>query len=124
MTCLKNNQSMKTFITKLIFNVQANKDGNDEEFDEQLRMINAASKQDAFYKAKALGRQEEEIFVNHQNQLITWKFIDVAEVIDLAELKDGELLCSQTLKTEDAEGYIQYVRQKSIEIQAKSLTFA
>ncbi len=115
---------MKLYLAKLMFNIHVDGSEGASEFDEQVRVIVSTNSEDAFYKARAIGKKEEETFVNNNNKLIAWKFIDVAEVYALDELKDGEQLYSCTHKTTDSDSYINYIRQKSMEIQVKNLTFA
>lgn len=115
---------MKIYLAKLVFNVQVDNSPNAPEFDEQIRVIEAASLESAFHKARSIGKSEEETFINKNNKLITWQFIDVAEVYPLEAVKDGEQLFSSTQTMPDPGSYIQYVRRKSMEIQAKNLTFA
>ena len=55
---------------------------------------------------------------------IYWKFIDVAELHPLENINDGEQIYSQTHQTEDELSFINFIKQKSIQIQVKSLTFA
>lgn len=114
---------MKKYLTKLIFNVNIG-NSNRTEFDEQIRIIEASDLETAFLKARSLGRKEEESFVNNNNQLVNWTFIDVAEIYLLDDMKDGEQVYSNTRKIKDADSFINHVRQKSMEIQAKNLTFA
>ena len=40
-------------------------------------------------KARNLGAQEQDQFLNHLGQLVTWKFIAVADVFPLSRISDG-----------------------------------
>ena len=62
--------------------------------------------------------------MNNENKLVNWQFIDVAELYELESLKDGEQLYSTTHENTERHSFIDYVRQKAMLIQAKSLTFA
>jgi hypothetical protein len=115
---------MKTFLAKLIFNININNGIEYSEFDEQVRLIESVSIEDALYKARMIGKKEEETFVNISNDLVKWHFVDVCELYALDEVRDGQQLYSNSIKMNDANSYIQYVRNKSMEIQTKSLTFA
>ncbi|MBX3163407.1 MAG: DUF4288 domain-containing protein [Bacteroidetes bacterium] len=114
---------MKKYLAKLIFNVNIENSAHTE-FDEQIRMIEAHDLESAFLKARNVGRREEESFINNSNQLVNWTFIDVSEIYLLDTIKDGEQVYSNTRKIKDSHSFISYVRQKSMEIQAKNLTFA
>lgn len=115
---------MKRYLVKLMFNINIDNGNNASQFDEQVRVIEAQGSEDAFFKARAIGRKEEESFLNKDNQLVSWNFIDVAEVYPLEDIKDGEQVYSNTRKIKDTSSFISYIRQKSMEIQAKNLTFA
>jgi hypothetical protein len=114
---------MKTFIARLMFSIRTD-DNKKAEFDEQVRVISSGSLEAALYKARAIGRKEEETFIDSENRMVTWKFIDVRDLYPLEEVGDGEQLFSNSLEVGDPDTYINFIRNKSMEIQAKSLTFA
>jgi len=115
---------MEKYLTKLIFNVNIDNGKDASQFDEQIRIIESHSLEDAFRKARVIGKKEEETFMDSQNKLVAWQFIDVSEVYPLDEVKDGGQVYSNTHKINDTGSFIKYIRQKSMEIQAKNLTFA
>lgn len=115
---------MKTFIVKLIFNVSVENANDRSEFDEQVRLINARNAEEAFYKARQLGKNEESSFTNSASLRLSWRFIDVLDIYSLDEVSDGQQIYSSTHKTGDSDSYIHYIRQKSMELQVKNLTFA
>ena len=115
---------MEQFIVKLMFNIRIESGKNESQFDEQVRLIEAQSFETAFQKARSLGRKEESTFLNHENKVVTWKFIDVVEMFPLQNFKDGEQLFSVSHEEQDTISYINYIRQKSMLVQTKSLTFA
>jgi hypothetical protein len=114
---------MNWYLAKLVFNINID-NGNNSQFDIQTRLVHATSVESALFKARAIGKKHEESFVNSENNLVEWKFIDVTEIFSLNETKDGEELYSTTHETEDPESYIKFVKDKSMVIQAKNLTFA
>lgn len=115
---------MQRYLAKLLFNINIDNGSDASQFDEQIRIIESGSLEGAFYKARIIGKKEEETFLNAQNKPISWQFIDVAEVYPLENIKDGDQVYSMTHKITDRQSYIRYIRQKSMEIQAKNLTFA
>ena len=115
---------MKRYLAKLMFNINIDNGNHMSQFDEQVRVIEARSTEDAFFKSRAIGKKEEESFVNNDNKLVRWQFIDVAELYPLENMKDGDQIYSTTRKIKDTTSFITYIRQKSMEIQAKNLTFA
>lgn len=115
---------MKTYLVKLVFNIDIDNGKHTSQFDEQARLIQAKNSEDAFFKARKLGKQEEELFMNKDKKAVAWKFIDVTGLYELQSMRDGEQLYSETHENKDAESFIQLVKRKSMVIQAKSLTFA
>ncbi len=114
---------MQRYLAKLMFNINIDNGNHDSQFDEQVRVIESHSMEDAFHKARAMGKKEEETFVNKDNKLVHWKFIDVADMYSLDTLKDGEQVYSSTHEKTDTTSFINYIRQKAMVIQAKNLTF-
>jgi len=115
----KKTTPMKKYLVKLMFNINIDNGNNTSEFDEQIRVVEANSLENAFYKARSLGKKEEETFFDKESKMVSWNFIDVAEVYPLEEVKDGDQLYSNTRKIKDTNSFISYIRQKSMEIQAK-----
>ena len=115
---------MHRYLAKLMFNINIDNGSHNTQFDEQTRLLEARNIEDAFHKARTLGKQEEETFVNQDNKLVNWKFIDVVDLFSLEQVKDGEQIYSTTYEREDANTFIRFIRQKSMVIQAKNLTFA
>ena len=115
---------MEKYLAKLIFNINIDNGNDASQFDEQIRIIESDSLEDAFHKARLIGKKEEEIFTDVQNKQISWQFIDVSDVYSINNIKDGDQIYSNTHKTNDTGSFIKFIRQKSMEIQAKNLTFA
>lgn len=112
---------MNWYITKIVFNITAENSAN--QFDEQLRLVNATSKEEAFLKARAIGLREEDIFYNDRMKEVKWEFVNVSEIIPLSKLEDGTELYSRIHETEDASLYIHFVHQKAIELRKNSPLF-
>lgn len=115
---------MKNYIVKLLFNINIDEGNDRSQFDEQIRVIRAWSAEDAFMKAKSLGREEEEIFLNAENKLVKWQFVDVMELYALDDMIAGQLLFSTSHQAEDHQSYIKFIKQRSMEVQIKHLSFA
>lgn len=115
---------MKNYLVKLLFNINID-DGKDRsQFDEQMRLIKSCSPEEAIFKARTIGREEESTFLNAENKLVSWQFVDVIELYALNSLDDGEVLYSNGRKESDHQSYITYIKQKAIELQTKNLSFA
>jgi hypothetical protein len=115
---------MNRYIAKLIFNINIDNGKNISQFDEQTRVIEAQSLEDAFSKARLKGKEEETHFLNQKNKQVTWEFIGVTELYSLDKAKDGEQLYSNTYESEDPHSYINSAKQRAMVIQTFFLSFA
>jgi hypothetical protein len=104
---------MNWYLAKLVFQIVCGDGDHLPQFDEQLRLIRADSKEDAFRKARSVGGNEQETFRNRKDQLVQWQFINVSELYRLSELIDGAELYSRIEEKENAEAYIYTVNQKA-----------
>lgn len=105
---------MNWYISKIVFRITAENIQHKPQFDEQLRLIAAASDEQAFLKARTIGISEEDSFLNEKKNKVKWEFINVAEIIPLKNLEDGMEIYSQIHETEEAKSYIHCVHQKAI----------
>lgn len=108
---------MNWYLTKMVFRIICGDGSHKAQFDEQLRLINASSKEEAFHKAQSLGMRTEELFFNHRQQLVQWQFISVSEMYQLQELIDGAELYSKVEETDDADSYLKFVHAKAEQIR-------
>lgn len=115
---------MQKYLVKLMYNINIDNGNHTSQFDEQTRIIEAQTLEDAFYKARQLGKDNEELFLNDNGKLVHWKFIDVLDLYSLENRKDGEQLFSATHEDKDANSFIDYVKGKSMMVQACNLNFA
>ncbi|MBS1651569.1 MAG: DUF4288 domain-containing protein [Bacteroidetes bacterium] len=106
---------MKKYIVKLVFNISIDSGKNNHQFDEQVRIINAANHTDALKKAAIIGKQEEVSFVDQENKIIKWQFINVSEMYELDNLKDGDQIYSSTIDTPFPNELIEFINNKSKE---------
>ena len=104
---------MEWYLAKIVFRIVCGNGDHAPQFDEQLRLIGADNKEDAFCKAQAVGKREQETFLNRKEQLVQWQFINVSELYRLSELIDGAELYSRIEERENAEAYIYTVNQKA-----------
>ena len=104
---------MNWYLAKFVFQIICGDGEHTAQFDEQLRLIAAETKNEAFRKAQQTGRQEEETFYNQKQQLVKWQFVNVSELYQLSELMDGAELYSRIDEKDNAETYIHIVNQKA-----------
>ena len=108
---------MNWYIAKVIFRIATATAPGKSQFDEHLRLIEAASFEEALLKARVLGLKEEDQFINDRNQPVKWEFVNVSELAPLHELKDGVEVYSQIQEREEDNSYIHYVHQKAALLQ-------
>ena len=109
---------MNWYLAKIIYRITCGDGLHAGQFDEQLRLIAAADKEEAFCKAQTIGQQEEEIFFNQKQQLVQWQFINVCELYKLSELIDGAELYSRIEERDNADAYIHIIHKKAQHIQS------
>ena len=107
---------MNWYLAKIVFRIICGDGDHTPQFDEQLRLVSASNKENAFHKANTIGRQEEETFFNSKQQLVQWQFVNVSEIYRLSELIDGAEMYSRIEEREDAEAYIHIVNKKAANI--------
>ena len=103
---------MNWYLTKIVFQIICGDGDHTPQFDEQLRLISASSKEAAFDKAQHIGKREEETFYNRKQQLVRWQFINVSEIYKISELIDGERYIPYR-ERDNAEAYIHVTNQKA-----------
>ena len=117
---------MNWYIAKIVFSITTESITMTPQFDEQLRLINAKNSEEALIKARIIGENEDEQFMNDKNKTVRWKFIDVAELQPLNEIKDGMEVYSHTYEpeAEDAHSYISFVQQKAAFLATQSMSYS
>ena len=108
---------MNWYLVKMIFRIVRGNGNHTAQFDEQLRLIAAESKEEAFHKAQVLGGREEEMFFNNSQQLVQWQFISVSELYRLHELIDGAEVYSRIEERENADSYLHIIQKKAEQIR-------
>jgi len=105
---------MNWYLAKIVFRIVCGDGHHTAQYDEQLRLVAAGNKEEAFYKAQAMGKGEEETFFNQKEQLVQWQFINVCELYRLNQMIDGAELYSRIDEKENA-GQYEYVVNKKAE---------
>ena len=110
---------MNWFLAKIIFRIVCGNGEHTPQFDKQLRLVHADDETKAFEKARQIGEKEQVSFLNQQDQLVQWKFINVSELYKLSALIDGAELYSRVQEVDNAELYTDLVNKKAAHIQEK-----
>jgi hypothetical protein len=111
---------MNWYLTKIVYQIVCGKGNHTAQFDEQLRLIEADNEDQAFDKAVQIGRAESETFTNDREELVQWKFVNVADLYRLSSLVDGAELYSRIQEAEDEASYLHAVHTKAASIRAKT----
>ena len=112
--------TMHWYLAKIVFRIICGDGDHTPQFDEQLRLVQARDEDEAFFKAQAIGDQEEVTFLNVQNKEVQWQFINVSELYRLSALIDGAELYSRISETDEADEYIGLIHKRAQSIQEKS----
>ena len=109
---------MNWYLGKLVFRIICGNGNHTPQFDEQLRLIAAGDKEEAFIKAREIGVAGEEVIQNAKQQLVQWKFINISELYKLNGWIDGAELYSWVNEADDAENYIAFTNKKAADIES------
>lgn len=104
---------MKWYLAKFVFRIVCGERDHSPQFDEQLRLVSACDKEEAFTRAQEMGKKEQDSFFNRKKELVQWQFINISELYLLSELIDGAELYSRIEEKENADAYIYTVHQKA-----------
>lgn len=108
---------MNWYLAKMVFRIVCGDGNHRAQFDEQLRLVHASGKEEAFHKAQSLGIRSEELFFNHRQQMVQWQFISVSEMYLLQELIDGAELYSRVEETDDPDSYLKFIHAKAEQLR-------
>lgn len=108
---------MNWFMAKIVYRIICGEGDHLPQFDEQLRLIAAENETAALAKAQAIGEQEQEMFLNQQEKLVQWQYINVSELYKISALIDGAELYSKVQEADNAEVYIELIHKRAAQIQ-------
>ena len=103
---------MNWFIAKICFQIITSADAEQAQFEEQFRLLNAATSLEAYQKALKIGQREEESFLNSRSRPVFWKFTGITELKEIRDLKDGAELFSGIIETNSSADYLQIAAQR------------
>ena len=114
---------MKQYLAKMVFSIMSGNGLHTPQFDEQIRLIQANNKVQAFEKARHIGKSEEEEFLNEQQQTVKWQFIDVTDIFEVKDNHDGVEVFSRIEEVSDAGAHKNMVHHKAIVLQTQLQPF-
>lgn len=119
---------MSWYVAKIVFRIRPSSPSALAQFDEQLHLISAASLDQAFFKSRLLGIQEEDAGlppsfhyggqVGETRKNVQWEFVNISELFPLNELVDGTEVYSRIHETAEAAAYINLVHRKAADLAA------
>jgi hypothetical protein len=109
---------MHWYTAKIVFQIICGEGIHHAQFDEQLRLIQAADGQEALAKARAIGADEQDRFLNQQKEWVQWRFVGVPEITRIGELRDGTELHYRITEPDSPENYIERVHQQTFSLQS------
>jgi hypothetical protein len=104
---------MKWYVAKYVYQIISGEGNHTPQFDEQLRLIRAEEFNWAKEKALIIGKLGESTFVNYQQQIVTWKFINVVDMTLIQTLEDGAELYSITEEPTDVNSYLEVMSTRA-----------
>jgi hypothetical protein len=111
---------MNKYIAKIVFQIVSGDGKHTPQFDEQFRLFEAKTENEALEKARAKGKEEQTSFLNEKKETVLWKYIGVTELMEIQDMEDGAQIYSCTQETEDENNYIYKVKQKERTIETLS----
>lgn len=108
---------MNWYLAKLVYRIICGLGKHTPQFEEQLRLIEAPSKGEAFQKAMAIGKKEETQFPNERQELVKWRFVNISELYQLAEVVDGTEVYSRIEERDEAEVFEDMVHARATTLQ-------
>lgn len=107
---------MQWYVAKIVYQIITGNGAHTPQFDEQLRLISAGSKQEAWKRACEIGTNEQYSFKNQRQELVEWRFINVPEINSLDTLDDGMELYSRIEEPNDPNAYVSWLQMRASQL--------
>ena len=108
---------MNQYLIKLVFDVSV--DRTHQHFDEQWRVFMSLTRREALRAAVDTGSDESVSFVSEGGVCCEWRFVHVADCVELAGRSAGELVISLSKFDDDVAGYRSFVLKRGEEIMSE-----
>lgn len=112
---------MNWYVTKIVYQIICGNGDHTPQFDEQIRLVTAENEASALQKACEIGFREEDVFRNNKQEMVQWKFIQVAELYSLPEPADGAEIYSRITETDNADAYIRGLSLRASALKERTL---
>jgi hypothetical protein len=108
---------MSYYLAKLCYEIICGDGSHTPQFEEQIRLLESVSRQEALVAAKEIGYQELLVWQYGNNTRVEWKFLGITELIRLPALAHGAELYQSHREIEYADGYRNFVKDKTNQLQ-------
>ncbi len=102
---------------KCVFRISYLTGKQEDELEEQIRIVKAANPQEAYEITLHVTRTEEEIITTQQGGLIQWALEEITGIHKIQELKNGGLLYSRPITNEQMNTYLFGVKASAQQLQ-------
>ena len=104
---------MNWYLAKIVYRIICGSGDHTPQFEEQLRLILADNRENAFLKAHCIGKKEEDSFLNVNQELVQWQFVNISELYSIKDLNDGSEIHCRIEEKENADIYIEVVNKRA-----------
>ncbi len=108
---------MNWYAAKIVFQIVNDNNPVTAQFDEQVRLIHAVSRELALEIAHQFGMMAQEDFRTKKGSLLEWKFIAVIEIEFIGELEHGVEIHYAIKEPEEKDLYLQRVKEKALNLK-------
>ncbi len=108
---------MSYYLATLCYEIICGDGRHTPQFEEQVRLLEATSRTEALKEADEIGKQELLLWQFNKTSRVEWKFLGIKELIRLPSFFHGAELYQQHREIEHAEGYRNFVKDKTIQLQ-------
>ena len=108
---------MKWFLVKYIYQIVSGEGNYNAQFDEQLRLMQASNVNDALRKAEELADGFQPPFKNCKGEVVSWKFICIADLHEIQMPEDGAEVTSILHEPNDVPAFLNTIEQRKLFLQ-------
>lgn len=108
---------MKWFLVKYIYQIVSGEGNYNAQFDEQLRLMQAANVNDALKKAEEQADGFQPPFKNCKGEVVSWKFICIADLHEIQMPEDGAEVTSILHEPDDVPAFLNTIEQRKLFLQ-------
>ncbi|KYP16557.1 DUF4288 domain-containing protein [Flavihumibacter sp. CACIAM 22H1] len=110
---------MSYYLATICYEIICGEGKHTPQFEEQVRLLDAGTREQAMQAAQEIGNQELLSWQYNQATKVEWKFLGIKELSCLPDLFHGAELYQQHHEIEHADGYRNYIKDKTIQLQRK-----